>query len=57
MISDAAVIKKLLRRLLPSRCFFSGAVTLMVMLRRARSFMSSVRGQVMPSGSRSSGLP
>ena len=47
----------LLERLLPSRCFLFGAVTLTVILRSARSFMSSVRGQVTPSGSRSSGLP
>ena len=57
MISEAAVMRKPLGRLLPSRCFLSGAVTLTMMLRRARSFMSSVRGHVMLLGSRSSSLP
>ncbi len=57
MISDAAVMRKPLERLLSSRCFLSGEVTLRVMLRRARSFMSSVRGQVMAAGSRSRSLP
>ena len=51
MISEAAVIKKPPGRLLPSRCFLSAAVTLRVMWRNARSFMSSVRGQVIPWGS------
>jgi hypothetical protein len=57
MISLAAVMRKPEWRLLPSRCFLSGAVTLRTMSRRARSFMSRVRGQVMALGSRSSSLP
>ena len=57
MISDAAVIRKPLGRLLPSRCFLPAPVTLTVTFRSARSFMSSVRGHVMPSGSRSNSLP
>ena len=38
-------------------CFLSGATTPVTMWRRARSFMSRVRGQVMALGSRSSSLP
>ena len=57
MISDAAVMTKPEARLLPSRWRLSGAVTLTMMLRSARSFMSSARGQVTASGSRSSSLP
>ena len=56
MISEAAVIRKPLVRLPPSRCYCSATVTLTVILRNARSFMSSVRGQVITFRSRSSSL-
>ncbi len=45
MISLAAVMTKPEGRLLSSRCFLSGATTPVTTWRRARSFMSRVRGQ------------
>jgi len=57
MISEAAVMRKPAVRLLPSRWRLSGAVTLTTMVRSARSFMSTARGHVTASGSRSSSLP